>query len=145
MLKHLRQRLHPSSLLGYDATSLAHLYLESFSHSSLQILSSSVRLDGERHCTAIFKSLQRSIGFKSGLWQGHSRTFRDWSHSHSCVVLAVCLESLSCWKLNLHPQSEVLSTLETVFIKVLCTLLHSAFPRSRLVSQSLPLKNFSTA
>ena len=34
------------SLLGYDATSLAHLYLGSFSHSSLQILSSSVRLDG---------------------------------------------------------------------------------------------------
>ena len=31
-----------SSLLGYDATSLAHL-----SRSSLQILSSSVRLDGE--------------------------------------------------------------------------------------------------
>ena len=35
------------SLLGYDATSLAHLYLEGFSHSSLQILSSSVRLNGE--------------------------------------------------------------------------------------------------
>uniref|UniRef100_A0A674C9W2 Capping protein regulator and myosin 1 linker 1 n=1 Tax=Salmo trutta TaxID=8032 RepID=A0A674C9W2_SALTR len=37
-----------SSLLGSDATSLAHLYLGSFSHSSLQILSSSVRLDGEQ-------------------------------------------------------------------------------------------------
>uniref|UniRef100_A0A674BP84 Zgc:165423 n=1 Tax=Salmo trutta TaxID=8032 RepID=A0A674BP84_SALTR len=37
------------SLLCYDATSLAHLYLGSFSH-SLQILSSSVRLDGERCC-----------------------------------------------------------------------------------------------
>ena len=45
-----------SSLLGYDATSLAHLYLGSFSHSSLQILSSSVRLDGECRCTAIFRS-----------------------------------------------------------------------------------------
>ena len=45
-----------SSLLGYDATSLAH---GSFSHSSLQILSSSVRLDGERCCTAVFRSLQR--------------------------------------------------------------------------------------
>ena len=31
------------SLLGYDATSLTHLYLGSFSHSSLQILSSSIR------------------------------------------------------------------------------------------------------
>ena len=28
----------PASLLGYDAISLAHLYLGSFSHSSLQIL-----------------------------------------------------------------------------------------------------------
>ena len=42
-----------SSLLGFDATSLAHLYLESFSHSSLQILSISVRLDGECRCKAI--------------------------------------------------------------------------------------------
>ena len=48
--------------------------------------------------------LQRcSIGFKSGLWQGCSRTFRDLSRSHCCVVLAVCLGSLSCWKVNLHP------------------------------------------
>ena len=90
--------------LGYDATSLVHMYLGSFSHSSLQILTSSVRLDGERCCTAIFRSLQRClIGFKSGLWLGHSRTFRDLSQSHSCVVLAVCLGSLSCWKVNLHP------------------------------------------
>uniref|UniRef100_A0A8C8LL39 C2H2-type domain-containing protein n=1 Tax=Oncorhynchus tshawytscha TaxID=74940 RepID=A0A8C8LL39_ONCTS len=85
------------SLLGYDATSLAHLYLGSFSHFSLQILSYSVRLDGERRCTAIFRSLQRcSIGLKSGLWLGHSRIFRDLSQSHSCVVLAVCLGP-SCW------------------------------------------------
>ena len=48
-----------SSLLGFDATSLAHLYLGSFSHSSLHILLSSVSLDGEHRCTAIFRSLQR--------------------------------------------------------------------------------------
>ena len=106
------------SLLGYDTTRLAHLYLGSFSHSSLQILSSSVRLDGEYHCTAIFRSLQRcSIGFKSQLWLGHSRTLRNLSRSHSCVVLAVCLGSL-----NLRPQSEVLSALEQVFIKDLSVL-----------------------
>ena len=42
-----------------------------------------------------------------------------------CVVLAVCLGSLSCWKVNLHPQSEVMSALEQVFIKdlsVLCSV-----------------------
>uniref|UniRef100_A0A8K9V2L4 PX domain-containing protein n=1 Tax=Oncorhynchus mykiss TaxID=8022 RepID=A0A8K9V2L4_ONCMY len=71
---------------------------------SCSILSSFVRLDGECHCTAIFRSLQRcSIRFRSGLWLGHSRTFRDLSRSHPCVVLAVCLGSLSCWKGNLHP------------------------------------------
>ena len=59
-------------LLGYDASSLAHLYLGSYSHSSLQIFSSSVRLDGARCCTAISRSLQRcSIGFKSRLWLSH--------------------------------------------------------------------------
>jgi hypothetical protein len=31
---------------------------------------------------------------------GLSRTYRDVSRSHSCVVLAVCLQSLSCWKVN---------------------------------------------
>ena len=82
---------------------MEHLYLGSFYHSSPQILSSSVRLDGERHCIAIFRSLQRcSIRLKSGLWLGHSSTFRDLSRSHSCIVLSVCLRSLFCWKVYLH-------------------------------------------
>ena len=38
------------------------------------------------------------------LWLGHSRTFRDLSRSHSCIVLAVCLGSLSCWMVNLRPR-----------------------------------------
>ena len=84
---------------------MAHLYLGSFSYSSLQILTSSVSLDGESCCTAIFRSLQRgSIGFMFGLWLGHSRTFRHLSRSHSCIVLAVCLALLSWWwKGNFHP------------------------------------------
>ena len=44
-----------SSLLGYNARSLAHLYLGSVSHSTLQILSSSVRLDGERSLHSYFQ------------------------------------------------------------------------------------------
>ena len=71
-----------------------------FSHSSLQILSSSVRLDVEHCYTDIFRCLQRcSIGFKSGLWLKHW----DLSRSQSWVVLAVCLRSLSCWKMNVCP------------------------------------------
>ena len=104
------------SLLGYDATSSAHLYLGCFSHSPLQILSSSVRLDEEHSCTAIFRSLQRCLTrFRSGLLFGPSRTFRDLSRNHSCVVLALCLGLLSCWKVNIHPED--LSTLEQVIIK----------------------------
>ena len=44
-----------------------------------------------------------SIGFKSGLWLGHSRTFTEVSLSNSCIVLAVFSGSLSCWKVNLWP------------------------------------------
>ena len=130
-----------SSFFVYDSTSLAHLYLGSFSHPFLQILSSSVRLDGERCYTAIFRSLQRcSIEFKSGLWLGHSRISRDLSRSHSCVVLAMCLGSLSCWT---FAQVWDLSALEHQ--GSFCTLLLSSFPWSWLVFQSLPLKNIPTA
>uniref|UniRef100_A0A8C7INB0 Solute carrier family 37 member 4 n=1 Tax=Oncorhynchus kisutch TaxID=8019 RepID=A0A8C7INB0_ONCKI len=76
------------SLLGYDATSL-HTSIWGGSPILLCRPSSSVRLDGECHCTAIFWSLQRcSIGFKSRLWLSNSRIFRDLSRSHSCVNLA---------------------------------------------------------
>ena len=69
---------------------MAHLYLGSFSYSSLQILSSSVRLDREHHNTAVFRSLQRClIGFKSGFWLGHARTFRDCCLG--CVLRVVVL------------------------------------------------------
>ncbi len=51
---------------------------------------------------SVFRSLQScSVGLKSGLCLGHSRTFTELSHSHSFVILAVCLELLSCWKVNL--------------------------------------------
>ncbi len=83
---------------------MQQVYLGILCHSSLQILSSSVRLDGKRWWTAIFRSLQRcSIGFKSGLWLGHSRTVTELLWSHSFIILAVCLGSLSCWKVNLRP------------------------------------------
>ena len=102
------------SLLGYDATSLAQLYLGSFSHSSLQILSSSVRLDGERRCTAIFRSLQRcSIRFKSGPVKDIQKLVpKPLLRCLGCVLrVVVLLERES------SPQSEVLSALEQVFIK----------------------------
>jgi len=91
------------SLLRNDATSFSHLELGILGHSFLQILASSVRLDGEHWWRAIFRILQRcSIGFRSGLWLGQSRMVTELFRSHS-VILAVCLGSLSCWKVNLWP------------------------------------------
>ena len=135
LLKHLWQRLQPGVFLGMTLhTILAHLYLWRFSHSFLQILSNSVWFDMERHCTAIFRSLKRcSNGFKSKLCLGHSRTFRDLSQSHYCVVLAVCLGLLFCWKMNRHLS---LNTLEQVFITDVSLL--CSFP-SILTSLPVPV------
>jgi hypothetical protein len=50
--------------------------------------------------TQLFSGLSRDFQVspeKSGLWLGHSRTFRHLSQSHSCVILAVYLGSLSCY------------------------------------------------
>lgn len=58
----------------------AHLDLGFLYPSSKQILSSSFRLDGKCLWIAIVRSLHRSsVGLKSGLWQGHWRTVRDFS------------------------------------------------------------------
>ena len=80
-----------------------------FAHSSVQNCSSSVKLNGECWWTAIFKSCHRFlIGFKSGLWLGHSRTFIFLFLSHSSVALAVCFGSLSCWRWTSIPISAFL-------------------------------------
>uniref|UniRef100_A0A674BSA2 Microtubule actin crosslinking factor 1 n=1 Tax=Salmo trutta TaxID=8032 RepID=A0A674BSA2_SALTR len=99
--------------------------LLSFSHSSLQILSSSVRLDGERHCTAIFRSLQRcSIRFKSGL-AGLQKDIQRLVPKPLLCCLGCVLRVVVLLKGETLPQSEVLSPLEQVFIKdlsVLCSV-----------------------
>ncbi len=107
-----------SSLFEYDAPSLAHLFLGSFSHSSLQDLSSSIRLDGKRRCTAIFRSLHRcSIGFKSGLWLGHSRTLTEFVLYPLLCYIGCVLRVVVLLEAEPSPQSEVQSALEHVFIK----------------------------
>ncbi len=106
------------SLFGKDCNKFFTPGFGILCHSSLQILSSSVRLDGKRWWTAIFRSLQRcSIGFKSGLWLGHSRTVTELLWSHSFVILAVCLGVIVLLEGKPSAQSEVLSTLEKVFVQ----------------------------
>ena len=105
-----------------------HLDLGIFCHSSLQIVSSSVRLDGDCRWTAISRSLQRYlIGFKSG-WAGplkdiHRVVPRPLLYCLVCVFRVIFLlegEPLA--------QSEVLSALDQVFIKDISVLCSVEFP-----------------
>ena len=70
--------------------------------------------------------------------QGHS--FTELSLRYSCVVLAVWLGSLTCWKVTLQPRlrSWVLWTRFSLRI-YLCTSLCSASPQPSSAAQSLPL------
>ena len=87
---------HFATLQPYSKIDLKHFFFQSTHNTPI--------ITKQCRCRAIFRSLQRcSIDFKSRLWLSHSRTFRDLSRRYSCVVLAVCLVSLSCWKVNLHP------------------------------------------
>ena len=105
------------SFFGDVSNSFAHLESDIFAHSSLQNSSSSVRLDGERLWTAIFKSCHRfSIGFRSRHWLGHSNTQICFDLNYSIVALAVCLGLLSCLlEGEPPPQSQVSCRLKKVF------------------------------
>ena len=100
LLKHLWQRLQPLVFLGMTLQAW-HTCIWGLSPilmcRSVEILSSSVRLDGELCCTAIFRFFQRC-----SIWLGHSKTFKDLSRSHSCVALGVCLGLLFYWNVNLY-------------------------------------------
>ena len=44
------------------------------------------------------------MGFRSGLWEGHSKTsILSWFR-HSSIILDVCLGLLCCWNTQLHPR-----------------------------------------
>lgn len=93
-----------------------------------------------------FRSLQIcSVGFKSRLWLGHSRSFPELSWNHCFVIAAVCLGSSSCSKMNHSPSPrsrELWSRLSSsIFLYIAAVI----FLRPWLVSK-LPLpKNFPTS
>lgn len=61
----------------------------------------SVRLQRHLMCSALFRSPHRfSIGFRSSLWLGHSKSLIFFWLSHSFVNFEVCFWSLSCWKVK---------------------------------------------
>ena len=104
-----------SSLLGYDATSLAHLYLGSFSHSSLQILSSSVRLDGEHSYFQVSSEMLDLVQ----VWAlaGPLKDIQRLVPKPLLRCLVCVLRFVVLLEGEPSPQSVVLSALEQVFIK----------------------------
>ena len=103
------------SLLEYDGTSFAHQTFLDFLPFFF-VDPRKLRQDGDRRWTAIFRSLQRFlILFKSELWLGHSRTFTELSQSKPC--LGCVLRVIALLEGEHLAESEVLSTLDQVFIK----------------------------
>ncbi len=78
--------------------SLSHRRGWILAHSSLQNCFNSATLEGFQAWKDCLRSCQSiSIGFKSGLWLGHSKTIILLFLNHSEVDLLVCLGSLSCY------------------------------------------------
>ncbi len=76
--------------------SLSHRCGGILAQSSLQDCFNSATLEGFRAWMDCLRSCHCiSIGFKSGLWLGHSKTLNLFFLSHSEVDLLVCLRSLS--------------------------------------------------
>ncbi len=119
----------------------SHLDLWIFCHSSLQslLLSDSVWLDvtvDEQPFSGISRDVQLGSSPGSGCaTRGLSQSFP------SCVVLTVCLGSLSCWKVNLRPglRSWVLWTRFSLRISLYFALF--SFPSVLTSPPSLLLEN----
>ena len=73
-------------------------------------------LDMKQKYKQVDKALRCSLGFKSGLWLGHSRTFRVVPRPLLCYLGCV-LRVVVLLDDEPSPQSEVQSALEQVFIK----------------------------
>ena len=113
----------------------------------LASISPTNRLIGRRRLwTAIFKSCHRfSIGFRSGLWLGHFKTLTCFDLNHSIVALAVCLGSLSCWKMNLSLKSFADWIRFSSRFTLYSIWFHPSFPQFWPVSLSLLKRSIPTA
>ena len=75
------------------------------------------------------------------LWLGHSRIFTELSLSHSCIVLAVCLGSLSCWKVNLQLSLPSRMLWTRFSLRISLYFAPFSFPSTLTSPLVLPLKN----
>ena len=113
------------SLLGYDATSLAHLYLGSFSHSSIQTLSSSVRLIGSIAAQLFQVSPEMLDRVQVCALAGPLKDIQRLVLKPLQCCLGCVLRVVVLLEGEPSPQAEVLCSLEQVFINdlsVLCSV-----------------------
>ena len=88
-------------------------------HFSLQNISSSVRFDGCRAWTACFKSSHRfSMIFRSGDWDGHSRTLYLFLCMNAWVDFEQCFGSLSCWNIQPRRNFNFMTDSRTLFSRI---------------------------
>lgn len=101
-----------SNLLGIDSTSFAQIKESKLVHVSwLAFFNWFALLIAVFRIWRSISSHKCSIGFKSGLWAGHFNTVILLSAKYAFISLAVCLGSLSCWKMNPRlPQSFLADT-----------------------------------
>ena len=103
LLNHLWQQLQPPAILGMTPQAW-HTCICGVSH--LLLCRSSQTLAGWLGSVAaqLFSGLSRDDWWGSSPGSGWAtQGYWDLSRSHSCIDLAVCLGSLSCWKVNLRP------------------------------------------
>ena len=91
--------------------------------SSLGMSSNFFRLEGLLAITLIFSSLHRfSIGFKSGLWLGHWKTWMFLSANHFFTTFAVCFGSSLCWNVHWCPRPSFSADCLMLRILMYCSL-----------------------
>jgi len=91
-------------------------------HFSWQNTSSSVRLDGFQAWTARFKSSHSfSMIFKSGDWDGHSRTLYLYNFER-------CFGSLSCWNIQPLRYFDFMTDSWTLFSRICWYWVESMWP-----------------
>ena len=109
-------------LLGMEATRLVRISGESDSQPSCRHFNrSSLFLHCLFFCFLSRIAQRFSIWFKSGLWEGHGRNWmlrvlwiKFWT------TLAVCLGSLSCWKIQFCGSENSLEILGTMWCIRIC-------------------------
>ena len=122
-LGYLWQQWQSQVFLGINLQARHTILLEVFPILLSRIVQAQRGWIWECWCTDIFRSLQRySIGFRAGLWLGHSRIFTEFSQSHSWVFLVVCFGFLSCWNIHFHPSLRSWKLLVSLRMALYCAL-----------------------